>query len=378
MLSFGQHSKDNPPKKTTNNSQKNSTNLYQQSISKSIEKATEHNRRSGQNLVNTFKIAFGSCGNQNDELPIFNNVVNHQPDLFIFMGDNIYGDTKDMSKLKEKYTLLGDKPSYKNLYNNVPIIATWDDHDYGWNDIGKNYKFKEQSKEIFLDFFKVPEKSSRRFHKGIYGAHYYKTSYINIQIILLDERTFRDDLVQYDNEHKEDSRYSFYNQAYKPNIDASVTILGKEQWIWLKNELSNPYDVRIICSATQFGIEWNGYESWANFPNEQQKMLDLINETNAEGIIFISGDVHYSEISKIETENYPIYDFTSSGLSSTWKFATPNKNRIEGPVMENNFGLITLKGDNNKTAISLETWDINDNQRIEYSFNLKDIGNQSK
>ena len=378
MLSFGQHSKDNPPKKTTNNSQKNSTNLYQQSISKSIEKATEHNRRSGQNLVNTFKIAFGSCGNQNDELPIFNNVVNHQPDLFIFMGDNIYGDTKDMSKLKEKYTLLGDKPSYKNLYNNVPIIATWDDHDYGWNDIGKNYKFKEQSKEIFLDFFKVPEKSSRRIHKGIYGAHYYKTSYINIQIILLDERTFRDDLVQYDNEHKEDSRYSFYNQAYKPNIDASVTILGKEQWIWLKNELSNPYDVRIICSATQFGIEWNGYESWANFPNEQQKMLDLINETNAEGIIFISGDVHYSEISKIETENYPIYDFTSSGLSSTWKFATPNKNRIEGPVMENNFGLITLKGDNNKTAISLETWDINDNQRIEYSFNLKDIGNQSK
>ena len=91
MLSFGQHSKDNPPKKTNNNSQKNSTNLYQQSISKSIEKATEHNRRSGQNLVNTFKIAFGSCGNQNDELPIFNNVVNHQPDLFIFMGDNIYG-----------------------------------------------------------------------------------------------------------------------------------------------------------------------------------------------------------------------------------------------------------------------------------------------
>ena len=107
-------------------------------------------------------------------------------------------------------------------------------------------------------------------------------------------------------------------------------------------------------------------------------MFDLIKETKAKGVLFISGDVHYSEISKIETESYPIYDFTSSGLSSTWKFATPNKNRIEGPIMENNFGLITVEGDNNKTAVSLETWDINNNQRIEYSFSLKDIGNQSK
>ena len=378
MLSFGQHTNDNPPKKTTNNSQKNSASLYQQTISKSIEKAAEHNRRSGHDLVNTFKIAFGSCGHQNNKLPIFNNVVNHQPDLFIFLGDNIYGDTKDMKELKEKYDLLGNKPSYKNLKNNVPIIATWDDHDYGWNDIGKNYKFKEESKEIFLDFFNVPENSPRRNHDGIYGSRNYKTSYVDIQIILLDERTFRDDLIKYNGDFKDDNRYSFYNQAYSPNNDINATILGKDQWVWLENELRKPYDLRIICSATQFGIEWNGYESWANFPNEKQKMLDLIEETKAKGVLFISGDVHYSEISKIETESYPIYDFTSSGLSSTWKFATPNKNRIEGPIMENNFGLITVEGDNNKTSVSLETWDINDNQRIEYSFSLKDIGNQSK
>ena len=102
-------------------------------------------------------------------------------------------------------------------------------------------------------------------------------------------------------------------------------------------------------------------------------MLELIKKTGAEGVVFISGDVHYSEISKLETDNYPIYDFTSSGLSSTWKFATPNKNRIEGPVMDNHFGLITIAWDQEDTEIMMETWDIHDNQRIEYTFPLKSI-----
>ena len=100
-----------------------------------------------------FKIAFGSCGHQDHPLPIFNNIVAHQPDLFIFLGDNIYGDTKEMDTLRSKYKLLSEKTSFQNLKENVEIIATWDDHDFGWNDIGRHYEFKEESKNIFLDFF---------------------------------------------------------------------------------------------------------------------------------------------------------------------------------------------------------------------------------
>ncbi len=136
-------------------------------------------------------------------------------------------------------------------------------------------------------------------------------------------------------------------------------------------------DVDIVNSDSSGYVLLSTYEmAYGSKYKDLEK--SLIKETKAEGVIFISGDVHYSEISKIETESYPIYDFTSSGLSSSWKFATPNKNRIEGPVMENHFGLITIKGNNNTTGICLETWDIKDNQRIEYSFGLKDIRNQSK
>lgn len=319
------------------------------------------------------KIAFGSCGSQNHDLPIFNNVVNHDADFFIFLGDNIYGDTKNMDTLKYKYNLLGTKPSYKNLKENTTVLATWDDHDFGWNDAGKEYAFKEESKDIFLNFFEEPESSSRRQHKGIYHSYMYDFDDSKLQIILLDGRTFRDSLLPYNGEMDHDGRFGFYGKGYAPHTTTEPTLLGEEQWVWLEKELQKPADIRIIGSGTQFGIEWNGYEAWANFPHEQKRMLDLINSTKANGVLFISGDVHYSEISKLKTDFYPVYDFTSSGLSSTWHFATPNNNRIEGPIMDNHFGLITINWNKADTDLIMETWDINDNQRFEYTVKLKDI-----
>ncbi len=318
------------------------------------------------------KIAFGSCGHEDHPLPIFDTIVRHDPDLFIFLGDNIYGDTKNMDTLRSKYDELLNKPSYQNLKAHVPIIATWDDHDYGWNDSGKEYPFKAESKEIFLDVFEEPEDSPRRNHEGIYTSYYYDYGGKTVQVILVDIRTFRDSLISFTGP-QEDWRYRFYHQDYAPHTDTTVTILGNEQWKWLEAELKNPADLRIIGSGTQFGIEWNGYEAWANFPHEQQKMIDLIAKTKASRVVFITGDVHYSEVSKLNTDFYPLYDFTSSGLSSTWSFATPNANRIEGPIMDNHFGMITVDWSEEKPILIYETWDIRNNQRIEYAVPLSEL-----
>ena len=320
-----------------------------------------------------FKIAFGSCGHEDHPLPIFDRVVEHQPDLFIFLGDNIYGDTYDMQVLKDKYQLLGSKPTYQNLKNNIPILATWDDHDFGWNDAGRHYPFKEEAKEIFLEFFDEPQDSERRNRPGIYNSYTYSLGDRTIQIILLDTRTFRDDLKIYDGSKDEEGRY-FYSLDYIPYSTGDSTLLGEVQWQWLDQELQKKADVRVIGSSTQFGIEYNGYEAWANFPHEQKRFLELIQKNKANGVIFISGDVHYAEISKLETaDQYPIYDLTASGLSSTWYFATPNKHRIEGPVMENHFGLLTIRSENEEVMLIAEAWDITGNQRFEYMIPVSEI-----
>ncbi|MEY4904940.1 MAG: hypothetical protein RLZZ292_2755 [Bacteroidota bacterium] len=324
---------------------------------------------------NISKIAFGSCGHETHPLPIFDVVVKHKPDLFIFLGDNIYGDTKDMDTLRAKYNRLGSKPTFQNLKKNVPIIATWDDHDFGWNDDGKHYLYKQESKEIFMNFFDEPKNSIRRQREGVYTSYMYEFKKgQKLQVILLDGRTFRDDLLPYKGGVAKDRRY-FYDLDYAPHTSSDSTLLGAAQWTWLEKELQKPATIRLIGSGSQFGIEYNGYEAWANFPHEQQKMLDLIKKTKANGVLFLSGDVHYAEISKlIEPNLYPIYDITASGLSSTWHFATPNKNRIEGPIMDNHFGLITIDWNKKVPNIKMEIWDVRDNQRIEYSIKASEIG----
>ncbi|HRR10208.1 MAG TPA: alkaline phosphatase D family protein [Rhodothermales bacterium] len=327
---------------------------------------------------NTFKIAFGSCGSEEHPLPIFDVVVKHNPDVFVFLGDNIYGDTKDMNELRAKYGKLAAKPTFQHLKRNTKILATWDDHDYGWNDIGRHYPFKKESKDIFLTFFEEPKDSPRWQHEGIYTSYYFKQKGKVLQFILIDNRTFRDDVLPYSGEFKDDKRY-FYSLDYAPYTKPDSTFLGEVQWKWLESELQKPADVRIIGSGSQFGIEYNGYEAWANFPHEQKRFLELIRKTRANGVLFITGDVHYAEISKLQEPNlYPIYDVTSSGLSSTWHFATPNRNRIEGPVMENHFGLITIDWAAKDPIIRMEVIDVTNNQRFEHTIRLSEISFKSK
>ncbi|HYF31938.1 MAG TPA: alkaline phosphatase D family protein [Chitinophagaceae bacterium] len=319
------------------------------------------------------KIAFGSCAHEKRPQPVLDLVVQHKPDLFVYLGDNIYGDTRDMRVLKAKYDTLAARPEFQRLKKNVRILATWDDHDYGWNDIGRHYPFKTQSKEIFLDFFGEPANSERRNHPGIYTSYHFTGQGKTLQLILLDNRTFRDDLRTYRGELHADDRF-FYALDYYPHQTTDSTLLGNEQWTWLENELKKPADIRIIGSGSQFGISFNGYEAWANFPHEQQRMLDLIRKTNANGVIFITGDVHYGEISRLQAAGmYPIYDVTSSGITSTWHFATPNTNRIEGPVMENHFGLITIDWQQQDIAIKMEIWDVRNNQRVEHTIRKSEI-----
>jgi alkaline phosphatase D len=149
---------------------------------------------------------------------------------------------------------------------------------------------------------------------------------------------------------------------------------------WLKAQFDVACDFRVIGSSTQFGISFNGYESWANFPHEQRRFLELLAEDaesrqlRGEAPIptsFISGDVHYGEISALiqgadgavlPPGLAPIWDITSSGITSTWSFATANDNRMQGPVMENNIGLLEfLPSDSVLAQASL--WDATGTQR---------------
>ncbi|MEQ8704269.1 MAG: alkaline phosphatase D family protein [Phaeodactylibacter sp.] len=308
------------------------------------------------------RIAFGSCGFQDQPQPVLRLAAEQQPDAFVFLGDNIYGDTHNMDTLRNKYGRWMAKPEYQALKDSTVILATWDDHDYGWNDSGRHYPEKEASKAIFLEVFEVPEADERYSRPGIYTDYVLEAGDKKVQIILLDTRTFRDDLRPYGGQEVDTVAFH-YDLGYWPYETGDSTMLGETQWAWLGKALEKPADLRIIGSSTQFGITYNGYEAWANFPHEQKRMLELIKAKKANGVVFISGDVHYAEVSKVDYPGlYPIYDVTSSGITSTWGFATPNDHRIQGPVMENHFGLLEI--DWEKGQLRMKIIDVTGKERF--------------
>lgn len=283
------------------------------------------------------KIAFGSCISQNKPQDIWYKVVEQQPDLFVFCGDNIYGDSEDMNVLQQKYDLLGRKPGYLELKKKTKVIATWDDHDYGKNDGGKEYKMKNESKKVFLKFFEEPDTSSRWKHKGIYHSYFFGEKGKTLQVIVLDTRTFRDKLVRVRLDLDCKGPYIKLNSKRK-------TFLGDEQWSWLEGELKKPADLRLIVSSTQFLVDFNGWEAWVNMPRERERMMQLIEKTKASGVFFVSGDVHYSELSRLKRENgYAIYDLTSSGMTHGHSCDGGNKYRVKDQLfMKPNYGLISI------------------------------------
>lgn len=140
------------------------------------------------------RIAFGACAKQDQPQPIWDAIVALQPQRFVFLGDNIHGDTEDMAVLKAKYDLLGNQPGYRKLKQTCPVLATWDDHDYGGNDAGVEYPKKRESQQLFLDFFDVPKDDSRRQQEGVHSSHLLGPPGKRIHLILLDSRYFRSPL----------------------------------------------------------------------------------------------------------------------------------------------------------------------------------------
>ena len=172
---------------------------------------------------------------------------------------------------------------------------------------------------------------------------------LSIKLILLDTRYFRDSLeINLDRP-----------PLYHPNLEG--TILGEAQWQWFEKELSNSEaDIHLIGSSYQVIPNDHGYEKWGNFPAERKRFFDLIVKTKPARPIILSGDRHIAEISKFELDglDYPLYEFTSSGLTHTWNTLRDEKNtHREGElIIEKNFGVIDIMHQGENILIKLQAY----------------------
>lgn len=291
-------------------------------------------------------IAFGSCNKLDKPQGMWNDVAANNPNLWIWLGDIIYADTNNMRVLAGYYKKLKNEPEYKKLRAKAQIVGIYDDHDYGNNDSGGGYPWKKASKKCLLDFLDVPSNHPARKRDGAYTAYSFGKAPQRIKVIILDTRYNRDTLLP---DLSKKSRYL-------PNLEGDM--LGEAQWKWLENELRHSdANLNILCSSIQVLSDEHPYEKWGNFPNCRKRLLNLIVHTKPKNLMIISGDRHMAEVSKMDLQGlpYPLYDFTSSGMTHIRSGTTEaNRLRVGDMIVKRNFGLIKVRWEAAKPIVTME------------------------
>jgi alkaline phosphatase D len=167
--------------------------------------------------------------------------------------------------LRKSYALQASHPEFAGFRAKFPMMATWDDHDFGLNDAGGSFPMRRWAEELFETFWGSSD--AVRSRPGVYDSSITGPEGKRVQVILLDTRFFRSDL-----KRAPWSKDRPPLGGYLPDDSRDKTILGEDQWAWLEQELAKPADLRIVVSSTQVITDAHQFEGWTNFPTERSRL----------------------------------------------------------------------------------------------------------
>ena len=273
----------------------------------------------------SIKIGLGSCLDQDYPQPIWQSIKKEDLNYFIFLGDNVYGDTRFGSLRKMKSAYDKQKKVLPDFLNDIFIFSIWDDHDFGINDGGADYRFKRQAQELYLDFWDITKDDDRSNREGIYFSKNEIFFNKKFKFIFLDTRFFR-------------SKLKGKKSNYIENIEPDATILGNAQWTWLENELKSDFDFLFIFSSIQIIAKDHRFEKWSNFPIERAKLFELLEKFNDKTILF-SGDRHRAGIYR----KNGIIEVTSSSMNKPGSsFSETDSYLIGKTYPQENYGVLEI------------------------------------
>lgn len=318
-----------------------------------------------------FKIAIGSCAYINDadydrpgipyggDYQIFQTIAKQKPDAMIWLGDNIYyreADWLNETAMRYRYAHGRSLPEMQELLASTHHYAIWDDHDFGPNNSDRAYRTREVSLKIFKEYwanatYGTPETP------GVFG----KFEWNDVEFFLLDDR--------------------YYRKPNRAKENSKKLMFGEEQVQWLKDSLiSSDAPFKIIANGNQMMSSVAPDEGWAQFPDERKDLIDFIRDNRISGVLFISGDRHFSELVKHkEPDLYPLYDFTSSPLTSgpakPTKEDEANPERVPGTLVTGvrNFGIIEAIGTQKDRKLILKTIDASGKERWKHEIRADEL-----
>ncbi len=278
-------------------------------------------------------IAFGSCNDSTRDQRYWRIIQREQPDLWLWLGDNVYADGFDMKGRRALYRNLKSNPYYAGFLAEIPVLGTWDDHDYASDNKGSRFPDKWQSKDCFREFFDLNEAMLPSSRAGVYQSYAFGPQGQRTQIILLDLR--------------------FHMDRWR--LDPQL--LGDEQWMWLQGELSrSTADLLIIGSSLNVSspIVGFGAEGWQEYGAERKRLYNLIDATQKPTII-LSGDRHFAELSLTRmASGLPVYEVMSSGLTHSFGAKLPHPGRLGEIEGRKNYGHLGIEWTSIGPAVTMQ------------------------
>jgi alkaline phosphatase D len=272
---------------------------------------------------------------------IFETMAKEKSAFMLWLGDSWYTREVDYnSEWGLWYRAHRDRsrPVLQNFLKAMPQFAIWDDHDYGPNDIGKNYILKDASRKVFMNYF--CNTSYGENGQGIYSM----INWADVEIFMTDDRWWR-----------------------------------SEQMDWLKNSLLHSLATfKIVAVGSQVLNPVSPFDKWWDFPAEYDELMNFIKEYKISGIVFLTGDRHHSEVIKVDRPgHYPLYDITVSALTSSgYPFTTVEKNnpyRVIGFEQKQNYAKFSFTGKRGERKMTVQYLGLKGERLGEWSVNEKEL-----
>ncbi|MGB3625918.1 MAG: alkaline phosphatase D family protein [Henriciella sp.] len=320
------------------------------------------------------RILVASCNDEELDSPTLAQLAEEEADLFLMIGDNVYGDRDgrdyannqpELEEVRESFADLADRAEFQEVRAKFPMMVAWDDHDYGANDAGRNFPFKNLAERIHETFWGLEDQDVGQW-PGTYYARSFGPEGQRVQVIMLDTRFFRSALTKTDEYGAEGK------ERYMPAPDGSYQdMLGSAQWTWLQNRLQDPADIRLVVSSIQVMPTVHGWEAWSTMPAERERLFDMVEKTGAEGVVFLSGDRHTGFIyEERDVLPYAANELTASSLNLS--FATESAERdprqIGTAFPLENYGVVEIDWDAEKISLVLKDSDGQTARRNDIAF----------
>lgn len=275
-------------------------------------------------------VAFGSCAGdwgEDPSQPIWKAVDGLRPDLFLWLGDDVYfslaeKEWLDPAAMARRWRLQRALPALQPLLAHTAHYAVWDDHDYGPNDADKTWRGRDVALGLFTRYWANPG-----YGTGGEPGVWFRFRRGRVEFFLLDSRSHRDPAAQ--------------------EPDRFKTQFGEVQWRWLEEVLAaSDADFKVLCSPVQVLADYHSFEGWWAYPGDRRRLFDLVRRQRIDGLVLLSGDRHIGEVLVGRDLGYPLYEFCSSPLAAGIGTPPPAElpARVPGTlVQQENFGLLRFE-----------------------------------